>query len=160
MINDSTIFATVSRNRRKCTPLVSIACVIHIFAAHTRLSPTHHVVCLWIARTRLYELIEVSHIERRSPHVDVRHILKLGAYVLHTFSSIIIKHRECNVSVELWFFSRLDRVLVEILACSQLASRSKNALRMIFNTFHSWWLATASEAFAKLTCQVLPAFLF
>ena len=113
MIDNSTIFCAVNRNGGQCTSLVSICRKIY-----TRLST---IVDLRISSTRLNELIKVSNVECCPTHAYIRYVLELSTYVLHTFSAIVVKHRKCDVSVELRL---LRQALVIVLPSPKLASRS------------------------------------
>ncbi len=101
-----------------------IPSMIDIFASNARLSATHGVVCLRISSTTLDKLIEVSYIECGPSHFDVRHILELGAYFFHTLSPIIVKHRESDVTIKLWF------LWMKILSRSYLTSRPLITIRI------------------------------
>ena len=104
-----------------------IPSMIDIFASNARLSATHGVVCLPISSTTLDKLIEVSYIECGPSHFDVRHILELGAYFFHTLSPIIVKHRESDVTIKLWF---LGLTWMKILSSSYLTSRPLITIRI------------------------------
>jgi len=62
----------------------------------------------------------MSHIKSGPSHINVWHVLELGAYFLNTFCPVIVEHRKGDIAVELRFICWQG--LMEVLSCSQLAT--------------------------------------